>query len=105
MRKPRKARKTKRPAPLHHVVYVVELKLADGSFALYVGMTGLPPAQRYENHKKGIRAARMVRKYGVRLAPEFYEHIPAMTWASAVKKEKSWAEELRANGYTVFGGH
>jgi predicted GIY-YIG superfamily endonuclease len=105
MRRKRRAKAAKRPALLHHVVYVVELKLADGTFALYVGMTGLTPAQRYDNHKKGIRAARVVRKYGVRLAPEFYEHIPAMTWANAVKKEKSWAEELRANGYVVFGGH
>lgn len=91
--------------PLHHVVYVVELKLADGSFALYVGMTGLTPEQRFKNHKDGIRASHIVRRFGVRLAPEFYEHIKPMTWAEAVKKEKSFAEELRANGYRVYGGH
>jgi predicted GIY-YIG superfamily endonuclease len=103
-----RARKVKRKCrPLHHVVYVVELKDQDGpgTSALYVGMTGLTREQRFANHKAGIKAARIVRDFGVRLAPEYYEHLKPMTFRDALAKEKSFAEELRANGYTVYGGH
>ncbi len=30
-------------------------------------MTGLTPEERFENHKTGVKAARVVRKFGVRL--------------------------------------
>jgi len=33
---------------------------------VYVGMTGLPIDHRFENHKNGYKAARLVRKYGKR---------------------------------------
>ena len=59
------------PAPRdHHSVYVVYLRnpKGDGKAGYYVGLTGLSPEQRFENHKKGIKAARVVRLYGERLA-------------------------------------
>lgn len=107
IRRSRKPRKAKRARALHHVVYVVELKSQDGpgTSGLYVGMTGLTPAERFANHKAGVKCSHIVRDFGVRLAPEFYEHIHAMTWKDAVAKEKAWAEELRANGFRVYGGH
>ena len=103
----RKRRRAKKTAPLHHVVYVIELKDQDGpgTTALYVGMTGLTRDQRFKNHKEGRRAARIVRRFGVRLAPEFYEHLKPMSYKDALAKEKSFAEELRANGFVVYGGH
>lgn len=102
-----KSSKPKRRRPLHHVVYVVELKDQDGpgTTGLYVGMTGLTPGQRFANHKAGKKSSSIVRKFGVRLAPEYYEHIRPMTYHEALAKEASWAEELRANGLNVFGGH
>jgi len=42
---------------------------------VYVGMTGLPVEQRFENHKKGVKAAWVVKNYGIRLMPELYEYL------------------------------
>jgi predicted GIY-YIG superfamily endonuclease len=94
-------------APLHHVIYVIELKDQDGpgTTGLYVGMTGLTREERFARHKAGKQAARIVRQFGVRLAPEFYEHIRPMSYEDALAKEQSFAEELRANGHVVYGGH
>ena len=44
----------------------------DGKAGYYVGMTGLSPEQRFENHKNGIKAARIVRRCGERLVPRLY---------------------------------
>ena len=72
---------------------------------LYVGMTGLDPAQRFQNHKQGTKAARVVQRHGLRLLPEFYEHLNPMPFAAAVEMERDLAEDLRQQGYTVAGGH
>jgi hypothetical protein len=72
--------------------------------AVYVGMTGLPVDHRFENHKNGYKAARVVEKYGVRLMPELYEHLNPMPFEAAVEMEKDLAEDLRTQGYTVTGG-
>jgi hypothetical protein len=103
----------------HHNVYVVLLSkhaLKDLSIlrrnpkrdplkpAIYVGMTGLPVDHRFENHKNGYKSARLVRKYGIRLLPELYQHLNPMPYEHAVQMEKDLAEDLRAQGYTVAGG-
>jgi hypothetical protein len=103
----------------HHNVYVVLLSkgaLKDLSIlrrnpnrdpskpAVYVGLTGLPVDHRFENHKNGYKSARLVRKYGVRLLPELYEHLNPMPYEHAVQMEKDLAEDLRAQGYAVTGG-
>jgi len=72
--------------------------------AVYVGMTGLPVDHRFENHKNGYKSARLVRKYGVRLLPELYEHLNPMPYEYAVQMEKDLADDLRAQGYAVCGG-
>ena len=33
-------------------------------------MTGLTPEQRFANHKAGTKAARVVKRFGVRLVPK-----------------------------------
>ena len=71
---------------------------------VYVGMTGLPVAHRFENHKHGYKSSWVVEKYGVRLLPELYEHLNPMPFDAAVQMEKELAEDLRAEGYTVTGG-
>jgi len=103
----------------HHNVYVVLLSkgaLKDRSIlrrnpqrdpakpAVYVGLTGLPVDHRFENHKNGYKSARLVRKYGVRLLPELFEHLNPMPYEHAVQMEKDLADDLRAQGYTVAGG-
>jgi hypothetical protein len=93
--------------PKHHYVYVVALEGVPRGTGqdIYVGMTGLPPEDRFANHKRGYKASRIVKKYGVRLLPELYEHMNPMSYASAVKMEVLYAEQLRRRGFNVFGGH
>ena len=103
----------------HHSVYVILLKQAVAEHrsilrcnpnrdpakpCLYVGMTGLPVEHRFENHKNGYKSAWTVKKYGIRLMPELYEHLNPMPFEAAAQMEKDLAEDLRAEGYTVTGG-
>ena len=91
----------------HHSVYVVYLRnpRGDGKAGYYVGMTGLSPEERFENHKNGIKAARVVKRFGERLVPRLYAHLNPMTYERAVRMEVMLADSLRKRGYTVFGGH
>jgi len=91
----------------HHSVYVVYLRnpKGDGKAGYYVGMTGLTPERRFENHKQGRKAARVVRRFGERLVPRLYEHLNPMPYAKAVEMEVALADSLRKRGYVVFGGH
>ena len=104
---------------LHHSVYVILLsarafkessilrlnpKRDPAKPCVYVGMTGLPVDHRFENHKNGYKAARLVRRYGVRLMPELYAHLNPMPFEAAAQMEKDLAEDLRNEGYTVTGG-
>jgi len=104
----------------HHNVYVVLLAPAAGRLAVvraatpdrrrgkpcvYVGMSGLTPEERFANHKRGIKAAGVVERYGLRLLPELYAHLNPMPYEAAVQMEKDLAEDLRREGYSVTGGH
>jgi hypothetical protein len=116
----RRKRRLRSPAKqFHHSVYVILLsdralselsifrlnpKRDPGKPCVYVGMTGLPVSHRFENHKNGYKAARLVRKYGVRLMPELYAHLNPMPFEAATEMEKDLAEDLRNEGYTVAGG-
>jgi hypothetical protein len=97
----------KKKAAGHHCVYVVYLRnpTGDGKAGYYVGMTGLTPEERFVNHKKGLKAARVVRKYGERLVPKLYAHLNPMPYARAREMEALLADSLRKRGYAVFGGH
>jgi hypothetical protein len=68
-------------------------------------MTGLRPDLRFQNHKSGIKAARVVRKYGERLVPKLYAHLNPMPFRKAQEMEVHLADSLRKRGYLVFGGH
>ena len=104
----------------HHNVYVVLLDPAVGRVrkvravnpernrkqpCVYVGMTGLTTEERFANHKAGNKAAWVVKRYGLRLLPELYEHLNPMPYEAAAQMEKDLAEDLRRAGYTVTGGH
>lgn len=80
-------------------------KEGDRKPGYYVGMTGLTPEQRFENHKKGVKAAYVVRKYGERPMPKLYAHLNPMPYAKAVEMEVWLADSLRKRGFEVFGGH
>ena len=104
--RPRRGKQETEPR-FHHVVYVVFLRnpKGDGKAGYYVGMTGLTPEKRFENHKAGIKASSVVRRFGERLVPKLYEHLKPMSYADALAMETQLFEELRARGYQVFGGH
>src|SRR5258707_203007 len=120
MRQARRKRRLRSPArQFHHSVYVVLLsdralsevstlrlnpKRDPGKPCVYVGMTGLPVDHRFENHKNGYKAARLVRKYGVRLMPELYAHLNPMPFEAATEMEKDLAGDLGNEGETVAGG-
>jgi hypothetical protein len=110
---------TPKEQKLHHSVYVVLLENAVAKHrsilrvnpkrdplkpCVYIGMTGLPVDHRFENHKNGYKSAWVVRKYGLRLMPQFYEHLNPMPYDAAAQMEKELAEDMRAEGYTVTGG-
>jgi hypothetical protein len=118
--KRRTLRQLRTPKRHHHHVYVVLLNPAVSRMrkvraanpnrnpkkpSIYVGMSGLTPAERFANHKAGIKAASVVKRYGIRLLPELYEHLNPMPFAAAAQMEKDLAEDLRRAGYTVTGGH
>jgi hypothetical protein len=92
---------------LHHSVYVVYLRnpKGDGKAGYYVGMTGLTPEERFSNHKAGIKASSIVKRFGERLMPKLYAHLNPMSYADAIAMEKQLFEELKARGFQVFGGH
>jgi len=92
---------------LHHVVYVVYLRnpKGDRKAGYYVGMTGLTPEERFANHKAGIKASSIVKRFGERLVPKLYEHLKPMSYVDALAMEKQLFEELKGRGYQVFGGH
>ena len=115
-----KGQRPDRSPRLHHSVYVVLLDPAARRLAavraanpdrrrdkpcVYVGMTGLTPEERPVNHKRGIKAAAVVRRYGLRLLPELYAHLNPMPFEAALQMEADLAEDLRRAGYTVTGGH
>ncbi|HEV3139872.1 MAG TPA: hypothetical protein VGY57_05125 [Vicinamibacterales bacterium] len=91
----------------HHSVYVVYLRnpKGDGKAGYYVGMTGLSPARRFQNHKSGVKAARIVKRFGQRLVPKLYAHLNPMPYARAKEMEAMLADSLRKRGFTVYGGH
>lgn len=112
--------RSKGHAEHHHHVYVVLLNAAVARIrkvraenpdrdrkkpCVYVGMTGLSPEERFANHKAGVKAASVVKRYGVRLLPELYEHLNPMPFDAATQMENDLAEDLRRAGYTVTGGH
>ncbi len=103
----------------HHHVYVVLLdakaakdrkilrwnpKRDKSKPCVYVGMTGLTPEERFQNHKSGIKAASAVKRFGLRLLPELFECFNPMPFEAAVEMERDLADELREKGYTVAGG-
>lgn len=104
------------PQPAHNV-YVIELDPAvlenkkfreanpnyrDGLPCVYVGMTGLSPEERFQNHRNGVKSSKYPRLYGLCLLPDLYADINPMLYADACKAEVDLAEELRGRGYGVW---
>ena len=90
-------------------VYVIELSPQtkdDNRFCVYVGQSWHEPERRFLQHKEGIRAARVVRRSGLRLRPDLVAGWgPYASREDSLAAEAELAAELRERGYRVFGGH
>jgi predicted GIY-YIG superfamily endonuclease len=100
--------KTHKKRGVQNRVYIVLLegvgKKRPG-YALYVGRTANNPEIRFQQHKEGYKASKYVKKYGVRLLPELFEHLNPMSNAESIELEASIAEALKKAGVPTYGGH
>jgi hypothetical protein len=77
----------------------------DGPFGVYVGMSHYTPAQRFEQHKAGIRAAGSVLKRGIEVLTGPVLHLQHISRGEAASIEVALAEALSDAGIIVTGGH
>ena len=100
-----------------HKVYVVELSkevldvkkfvnsnpaYVTGMPCVYVGMPGLDPDIRFDNHKAGILSNKYVTRFGIRLMTELFEHLNPMPYGDAQYMEVDLGIRLRSAGYGVW---
>jgi hypothetical protein len=89
-------------------LYLVLLDYGDSSgspYGVYVGVSRYKPAERFDQHKAGIRAAGSVLKRGLELLVGPVLHLQGIPRAQAAAIEATLAEALRAEGLRVKGGH
>jgi hypothetical protein len=89
-------------------IYLVLLDYRDSRadpYGLYVGMSRYSPAQRFDQHKAGIRAAGCVLKRGLEVLSGPTLHLQGIRRAEATRIEEELAEALTAAGFFVQGGH
>ena len=89
-------------------IYLVLLDYRDSRedpYGIYVGETRYPIADRFDQHKAGIRAAGSVLRRGLELLPGPTLHLQGIARAAALEIEERLAAALRAEGLLVQGGH
>ena len=89
-------------------IYLVRLDYSDrgaGTQGIYVGMTAHAPAQRFDQHRAGIRAAGSVLKRGQELLIGPVLHLQHISQADAGRIERELADALADAGIIVEGGH
>jgi len=89
-------------------IYLVLLDYCDrgeGTYGVYVGMSKYSPAQRFDQHKAGIRAAGSVLKRGLEVLTGPTLHLQFIKRADAARIETDLAQALATTGLIVKGGH
>jgi hypothetical protein len=88
-------------------IYLVLLDFADRRepYGVYVGMSKYSPAQRFDQHKAGIRAAGCVLKRGIEVLTGPTLHLQYIKRSEAARIEQQLAEALQGAGLQVKGGH
>jgi len=89
-------------------LYLVLLDYSDSRpdpFGVYVGASRYKPAERFDQHKAGIRAAGSVLKRGLEVITGPVQHLQSIPRAEAARIEEQLAEALRDAGLFVKGGH
>jgi hypothetical protein len=72
---------------------------------IYVGMSRYPAAQRFDQHKAGIRAAGSVLKRGIEVLTGPVQHLQFISRVEAARIERELACALAEAGLRVEGGH
>ena len=89
-------------------IYLVLLDFTDrrgDAYGVYVGMSAYTPAQRFDQHKAGIRAAGSVLKRGLELLAGATLHLRHIAREEAVRIEAGLAAALSDSGLITEGGH
>lgn len=91
-----------------HSVYVVLLQnpTRPDPWGLYVGQSSRDSDWRFDQHKAGYKSSGAVRRFGVRLLPNFVANLnPLQGWES-LELEEALAHAFRMAGVPlVEGGH
>jgi len=89
-------------------IYLILLDYSDrrgDDHGVYVGMSRYSPAQRFDQHKAGIRAAGSVLKRGIEVLSGPTLHLQHIRRAEAARIEARLAGALADAGIHVEGGH
>ena len=89
-------------------LYLILLDYSDrrgDDHGVYVGMSRYTPAQRFDQHKQGIRAAGSVLKRGLEVLSGPTLHLQRIKRGEAARIEKELAIALADAGIRVEGGH
>ena len=89
-------------------VYVVELNSDAGKRRdpripwVYVGSSARTAELRFEQHKRGYKSARLVKRFGERLRPDLYDDLsPVVGSDEAVATERTRATQLARAGFVA----
>jgi hypothetical protein len=89
-------------------LYLILLDYSDrrgDDHGVYVGMSRYSPAQRFDQHKTGIRAAGSVLKRGIEVLTGPTLHLQRIKRSEAARIEAALAVALADAGIRVEGGH
>ena len=88
-------------------IYMVLLDFADRGepYGAYIGMSKYSPAQRFDQHKAGIRSAGSVLKRGIEVLTGPTLHLQYIKRSEAARIELELARALLDAGFLVKGGH
>ena len=89
-------------------LYLILLDYSDrrgDDHGVYVGMSRYSPAQRFDQHKAGIRAAGSVLKRGLEVLAGPTLHLQHIKRSEAARIESALAEALADAGIHAEGGH
>jgi hypothetical protein len=91
-----------------HRVYVIELERGAGRRRdprlpwVYVGSSARSPEERFEQHRRGYKSGRLVKRFGLRLRPDLYEDLQSFRGPRvAAHAEMERARELAACGFVA----
>jgi len=89
-----------------YTTYVIDLHNKDKQrYWVYVGETSQKPEERYNQHKRGEKANKAVRDFGVQLNYDLMKDFPKTHFKlDSLAMEKLAAQELSKRGYKVEGG-